>query len=137
ERQAQAEDDPGPQEDAPQALGGTSSHPVTPREDGVDRRALEFDVVLRLVSALARTPPGRRLVLAYTPAGDEPTVRARLEETAEAWSFRISHGRLPLSGIEEVAPLLAALEATGGTAAPADFRPALAAPRGIESVRRP
>ena len=63
-------------------------------------------------------------------------VRARLEELSEAWSLRISHGRLPLAGVEEVGPLLASLEAAGGAAAPSDFRPVLAAARAVESVRR-
>lgn len=105
-------------------------------EDGADARALEFDVVLRLVSSLARTPPGQTRVLALLPATDESTIRALLEATAEIWSFRIRHGRLPVAGVEDLSPFLQSLEAAGGGAAAADFRPVLAAARAIESVRR-
>src|SRR5450432_1668866 len=81
ERQAQAQDDPGPKEDAPQALGGEASHPVNSRD------------------------------------GDE------------AVSFRIRHGGLPFGGLDDVAPLLASLDAAGGAGSPEEFRPIVRAAR--------
>ena len=52
------------------------------------------------------------------------------------WEFRLRHGRLPLAGVEEITPLIEALHASGGTAAPEDFRPVLSAARAAEAVRR-
>ncbi len=63
-------------------------------------------------------------------------MRSRLEETSEAWSFRIAHGRLPLAGVGDIAPLLEALARSGGHGAPEDFGPILAAARAAEAVRR-
>jgi DNA mismatch repair protein MutS2 len=137
ERQAQAQDDSSAQEDASQALGREASNPVDPSNgDGADREALEFGVVLRLIASLARTPPGRAAVLSLTPAPDEAEVRRLLAETDEAVAFRIRHGGLPLAGLEDIGPLLAALEAAGGSGAPEDFRPIVRAARACEAVRR-
>jgi DNA mismatch repair protein MutS2 len=137
ERQEKAQDDPGPQEDASQALRGATRRSLTPGEGGgVDREALEFDVVLRLVSALARTPPGRAAVLSLAPARREDEVRRLLEETGEAVGFRIRHGRLPLAGLEDIAPLLDALARAGGAGTPEEFRPIVQAARTAQAVRR-
>ena len=138
ERETEAQGDPGSQEDASQALGGTSGHPVATsrKEDGVDLRALEFDVVLRLVSTLARTPPGREAVLRTTPSWDEATVRRRLEEVSDLREFLAREGRLPLAGLQNVSSPLAALEDSGGAAAPEDFRPILSSARAAHAVRR-
>jgi DNA mismatch repair protein MutS2 len=103
--------------------------------DGV-ASTLEFDVVLRLVSALARTPPGRDVLLATSPEFDEPSARRRLAETAEVWTFRAAHGRLPLSGADDLAPVLEALAAAGGHGLPEEFRPVLAVARATEATRR-
>ena len=105
-----------------------------PAEDGADRQALELDVVLRLISSLSRTDPGRRAVLLLAPAHDEASVRALLEETAEVWSFRIRHGRLPLAGVEELDGPLATIES--GAFGPEDFRPVLSVARAAAAVRR-
>lgn len=64
------------------------------------------------------------------------SVRERLEETSEAWTFRTRHGRLPLSGVDEIAPVLEALSGAGGHGVPDDFRPILAVARAAEAVRR-
>src|SRR4029079_1467599 len=138
ERQAEAQGDPGSQEDASQALGGTSGHAVafSRKGDGVDLRALEFDVVLRLVSTLARTPPGREAVLQTTPSWDEPSVRRRLEEVSVLREFVAREGRLPLAGLQNVSPALAALEDSGGSPAPEDSRPILSSARAVQAVRR-
>jgi DNA mismatch repair protein MutS2 len=62
---------------------------------------------------------------------------ARLSaETAEGMELRIREGRLPLAGLVDVAPALAQLAASGGVAAPEDFRPILGLARACEAVRR-
>ena len=104
--------------------------------DGADRDALEFDVVLRLISALARTPPGRAALLSLAPEIREAEVRRLLAETDEAISFRIRHGGLPLGGLEDIAPYLAALESAGGSGAPEELRPIVRAARAAEAVRK-
>ncbi|MDQ2870868.1 MAG: Smr/MutS family protein [Acidobacteriota bacterium] len=96
--------------------------------------SLEFDVVLRLLSSLARTDPGRRVVSRLAPSGDEASVRALLSETSEVWSFRIRHGRLPLAGAEEIEGPLATIES--GAFGPEDFRPVLSVARATAAVRR-
>jgi DNA mismatch repair protein MutS2 len=52
------------------------------------------------------------------------------------WDFCARHGRLPLAGVEDISPLLAALRDSGGAANPEDFRSILAAARAAEAVRR-
>ena len=59
-----------------------------------------------------------------------------LAETSEMWDFCARHGRLPLAGVEDISPLLAALRDSGGAANPEDFRSILAAARAAEAVRR-
>src|SRR5262249_44087941 len=97
ERQAQAQDDPGPQEDAAQAVGREAGDTLIGHSSGRggDLDALEFPLVLRLISSLARTDPGRRAILGLTPASESPTIERLLAETSEAWEFRSLHGRLP------------------------------------------
>ena len=63
-------------------------------------------------------------------------MRELLAQTSEMWVFRARHGRLPLAGVEDIAPLLAALRESGGAAGPEDFRLILAAARAAEAVRR-
>ena len=71
-----AQDDSGSQENAPQTLGGEASDTLTAGTGGgADREGLEFGVVLRLISALSRTPPGRAAVLSLAPSHDETEVR--------------------------------------------------------------
>ncbi|HEY6064729.1 MAG TPA: Smr/MutS family protein [Thermoanaerobaculia bacterium] len=50
--------------------------------------------------------------------------------------FRAREGRLPLAGLADVAPSLAALEETGGAAMPDDFRPIVSSARAAQSVRK-
>ncbi len=63
-------------------------------------------------------------------------MRRLLAETDEAVAFRIRHGGLPLGGLEDVAPALATLEASGGSASPEEFRPFVRAARACDAVRR-
>ena len=90
---------------------------------GAEGDPLELGVVLRLVSALARTPPGRAAVLSLVPALEEDGVSRLLAETAEASAFLLRHGRLPLAGLDDVGPSLDSLADAGGSGAPEDFRP--------------
>ena len=66
----------------------------------------------------------------------ESEVRESLAETAEVWSFRIAHGRLPLAGVVDVSPVLGELEESGGGGAPEQFRPILALARASEAARK-
>jgi DNA mismatch repair protein MutS2 len=63
-------------------------------------------------------------------------VRERLEETSEAWTFRTRYGRLPLSGVDEIAPVLETIASAGGHGLPEEFRPILSVARAAEAVRR-
>ena len=74
--------------------------------------------------------------MSLTPATGEAEVRRLLAETDEAVSFRIRHGGLPFGGLEDLAPLLASLEASGGVGSPEEFRPIVRAARACDSVRR-
>jgi DNA mismatch repair protein MutS2 len=103
---------------------------------GAEGDPLELGVVLRLVSALARTPPGRAAVLSLAPSTDESEVRRRLALTGEAVAFHIRHGRLPLAGLEDVSGALDLLAQSGGSASPEDFRGIVRAARAAEAVRR-
>jgi len=103
---------------------------------GAEGDPLELGVVLRLISALARTPPGRAAVLFLSPSSEEDEVRRRLAEAGEALAFRIRHGRLPLAGLDDLSPALDLLTESGGSAAPEDFRVIVRAARAAEAVRR-
>jgi DNA mismatch repair protein MutS2 len=63
-------------------------------------------------------------------------VRVLLEETGEAAAFQIRNGRLPLSGLEDVDPLLDALADAGGAGTPEEFRPIVRAVRASDAVRK-
>ncbi len=87
-----------------------------------------------MLSALARTPPGRRALSRLTPAFDEAAIRERLAETEELARFRAAHGRLPLAGVDEIAGALDALADAGGLAHPQELRPILAVARAAEAT---
>ncbi len=74
--------------------------------------------------------------MSLTPSSEESEVRRLLAETDEAVRFRIRHGGLPFGGLEDVAPLLASLEAAGGAGSPEEFRPIVRAARACDEVRR-
>ncbi|HEY3202061.1 MAG TPA: Smr/MutS family protein [Thermoanaerobaculia bacterium] len=63
-------------------------------------------------------------------------MRVLLEETGEAAAFQIRNGRLPLSGLEDVDPLLDALADAGGAGTPEEFRPIVRAVRASDAVRK-
>ncbi|MDQ2979784.1 MAG: hypothetical protein M3R62_11235, partial [Acidobacteriota bacterium] len=97
---------------------------------------LELPVVLRLISSLARTPPGRAAVLSLEPSYEEEAVRRLLEETGEAVAFGLRHGRLPLAGLEDIEPFLDELAQAGGSGSPELFRPLVRAARAAQAVRK-
>ncbi len=66
-----------------------------------DLKALEFDKVLSLVSALAASEPGRREVAALTPSTDPDTVRRRLRASAELVQLRAHAGSLPIGEFKD------------------------------------
>jgi DNA mismatch repair protein MutS2 len=72
--------------------------------------------------------------LSLEPSTDEGQVRRLLEETGEATAFQIRHGRLPLSGLEDIGPSLDALANAGGAGTPEEFRPIVRAARANEAV---
>ena len=63
-------------------------------------------------------------------------MRRLLEETGEAISFRLRHGRLPLAGLEDIEPLLEGLAQAGGAGTPEEFRPIVRAARAADAVRK-
>ncbi|HVR43057.1 MAG TPA: Smr/MutS family protein [Thermoanaerobaculia bacterium] len=70
-------------------------------------RSLEFDRVLELVAAQARTEPGRAAVLGRRPADSAEEAGRGQSELAEMTRFYLSEGQIPLAGLIEVGPLLA------------------------------
>jgi DNA mismatch repair protein MutS2 len=138
EREEKAQGDSSQEEDAPQAFGGASSHPVEDfrQEDGVDLPALEFDVVLRLVSALARTAPGQAAVLQIKPSHEPAVAKRRLAELSELGEFHAREGKLPVAGLQDVSGPLDALERSGGAASFDDLRAIFSSARAAQAVRR-
>lgn len=63
-------------------------------------------------------------------------MRRLLAETGEAIAFQIRHGRLPLTGLEDIGAALDALEGSGGAGSPEDFRSIVRAARAAEAVRK-
>ncbi|HMA18063.1 MAG TPA: endonuclease MutS2, partial [Thermoanaerobaculia bacterium] len=63
-------------------------------------------------------------------------MRQRLDELSELIEFRAREGRLPVSGLVDLAAPLAMLESSGGAASPAEFRPIVASLRAAQAVRR-
>jgi DNA mismatch repair protein MutS2 len=66
-----------------------------------DLRALEFDKVLALVTALAVSEPGRRAVAALAPSTDPGEVRRRLRATGELVELRGHAGALPIGEFKD------------------------------------
>ena len=66
-----------------------------------DLRALEFDKVLVLVTALAVSEPGRRRVAAIAPSTDPDEVRGRLHATGELVELRAHAGSLPMGEFKD------------------------------------
>ncbi|HKD68700.1 MAG TPA: endonuclease MutS2 [Candidatus Binataceae bacterium] len=80
-----------------------------------DLRALEFDKVLALVTALAVSEPGRRRVAAMAPATDPDEVRRRLRATSELVELRSHAGSLPIGEFKDQNPLFGVAAMEGAT----------------------
>ncbi len=80
-----------------------------------DLRALEFDKVLGLVTALAVSEPGRRRVQALAPSTDADEVRRRLTATSELVELRTHAGSLPMGEFKDQNPLFVVAAMEGAT----------------------
>ena len=80
-----------------------------------DLRALEFDKVLGLVTALAVSEPGRRRVQALAPSTDADEVRRRLTATSELVELRTHAGSLPMGEFKDLNPLFVVAAMEGAT----------------------
>ncbi len=70
-------------------------------------RSLEFDRVLELVAAQARTGPGKRALLARRPAASLDEAERLQGELAEMTRFYHTEGQVPLAGLIDPEPILA------------------------------
>src|SRR5271170_3863076 len=80
-----------------------------------DLRALEFDKVLGLVTALAVSEPGRRRVQALAPSTDADEVRRRLTATSDLVELRTHAGSLPMGEFKDQNPLFVVAAMEGAT----------------------
>ncbi len=80
-----------------------------------DLRALEFDKVLGLVTALAVSEPGRRRVKELAPSTDADEVRRRLTATSELVELRTHAGSLPMGEFKDQNPLFVVAAMEGAT----------------------
>ena len=104
---------------------------------GADREALEFGVVLRLVSSLARTPPGRAAVLSLAPAHDESDVAPAPRRNGRG--LRVPDPARPAAarpGSRTSRPRSTPSRARAAPARPEEFRPIVRAARASDAVRR-
>ena len=70
-------------------------------------KSLEFDRVLELVAAQARTGPGRRALLARRPVASLEEAERLQGELAEMTRFYHAEGQVPLAGLIDPEPILA------------------------------
>lgn len=68
------------------------------------RKTLEFDAVIRQLSDLAATAPGRGLCQALVPLSSFDESLEALAETEDALLRLIKFGELPLSGVNDIRP---------------------------------
>ncbi len=78
-----------------------------------DLKALEFDKVVALVTALAVSEPGRRAVAESHPSTDPGEVREALRATAELVQLRGHSGSLPIDDFVDQRALLLAVAPEG------------------------
>jgi DNA mismatch repair protein MutS2 len=78
-----------------------------------DLKALEFDKVVALITALAVSLPGRQRAAAVHPSTDPDEVRARLRTTAELTEFRTRAGSVPIGEFEDQRELMLAVAPEG------------------------
>ena len=70
-------------------------------------RSLEFDRILELVAAQARTEPGRTVVLRREPAKKAEEAERLQSELAEMTRFYLGEGQIPLAGLIDPRPVFA------------------------------
>ncbi len=80
-----------------------------------DLRALEFDKVLSLVTALAVSEPGRRKAAAIAPSTDPGEVRRRLRACAELVELRGHAGSIPIGEFKDQTALFGVAAMEGAT----------------------
>jgi DNA mismatch repair protein MutS2 len=80
-----------------------------------DLKALEFDKVLALLTALAISEPGRRRVAALTPSTEADEVRRRLRATSELVELRGHAGSLPIGEFKDQNELFGVAAMEGST----------------------
>ncbi len=69
-------------------------------------RDLEFDRLKALVGDFAASSLGREAVLKLEPVADRQAIEAEIALVNEATTLLAGHGRLPLAGAQDLAPLL-------------------------------
>jgi len=78
-----------------------------------DLKALEFDKVIALVTAMAVSEPGRDVVARSRPSTDPGRVRERLRATAELLDLRAHSGSVPIDDFADQRALLLAAAPEG------------------------
>ena len=78
-----------------------------------DLKALEFDKVIALVTAMAVSEPGREVVARSRPSTDAAQVRERLRQTAELVDLRAHSGSVPIDDFADQRALLLAAAPEG------------------------
>src|SRR6266436_9602338 len=78
-----------------------------------DLKALEYDKVIAIATALAVSEPGRRAVAALRPSLEANEVRRRLRAAAELIDLRAHSGSVPIAEFVDQTPLLLAAAPEG------------------------
>lgn len=99
-------------------------------------RVLEFDKFVNLLARFTASEPGRELVLALAPLGEEEKVRLSLVEAAEMVTYLAQGGSLPLAGNRDLLPLLSKLQAEGSWLAPLELLELLVSLEATQECRR-
>ncbi len=89
--------------------------------DTATLEALEFPEVLRALAENAATPPGKDLLLALRPLADPGRIEEAFRLYSEAFSFVEESGRFPLSGTNDLRPLLERSFPSGSFLLPEEF----------------
>jgi DNA mismatch repair protein MutS2 len=99
-------------------------------------RVLEFDKFIALLARFTASEPGRELVLALAPLGEEAAVKLALAEAAEMVTYLAMGGSLPLAGNRDLLPLLGQLQAEGSWLAPLALLDLLVSLEAAQECRR-
>jgi DNA mismatch repair protein MutS2 len=99
-------------------------------------RVLEFDKFIALLARFTASEPGRALVLALAPLGEETAVKLALAEATEMVTYQSTGGTLPLAGNRDLLPLLGQLQAEGSWLAPLALLDLLVSLEAAQECRR-